>query len=413
MHGDAMNRKIYRIRIIALTFFILSILWTVPVSAEEKAGEPENLYARSAVLMDADSGRILYGKDGQNIMPMASTTKIMTCIIALEEMKESQTGEASQNAALQPKVRMGVKEGEVYYLKDLLYAMMLESYNDSAVIIAEELGGSVEAFAEKMNQKVKEIGCEHTHFVTPNGLDGKDSQGIHATTAEDLAGILRYCIMISPEKSRFLEITGTRNYQFSDVSGTRQFACTNHNAFLDMMEGALTGKTGFTADAGYCYVGALKRGDRTFIVALLACGWPDHKNYKWSDTRKLMEYGIDNYEYQEIPLNLVPDYLMVKEGFDSRSPYDGSCIVETETNERKDVLRILLNPEEQVKIETDYMNNLTAPVDKGAVVGELRCCLGDQILYRCDIVTKSSVEARSLLHCMSMVADAFCFVQMW
>lgn len=409
MHGDAMNRKTYRI--IALTILLMTWIWTVPVSAKEQVDEPDNLYARSAALMDADSGRILYGKDAQNVMPMASTTKIMTCIIALEEMKEAQTGEASQNAALQPKVRMGVKEGEVYYLKDLLYAMMLESYNDSAVVIAEELCGSVEAFADKMNRKAKEIGCEHTHFVTPNGLDGKDEEGIHATTAEDLARILRYCIRISPEKARFLEITRTRSYQFSDVSGTRQFACTNHNAFLDMMEGALTGKTGFTTDAGYCYVGALKRDDRTFVVALLACGWPSHKNYKWNDTRKLMEYGIQNYEYREIPLNLAPDYLIVRDGFDSLNPYAGSCIVKTETAEGRDSLRILLNPEEEVKVETDYAGHIAAPVEQGAAVGELRCCLDDQILYRCDIVTKASVTARSLRHCLGMVADAYCFSQ--
>lgn len=410
MYGDAMNRKIYRI--IALIFLLLNGIWTVPVSAEEEVDEPQNLYARSAILMDADSGRILYGKDEQNVMPMASTTKIMTCIIALEEMEDTQTGKASQNAALQPKVRMGVKEGEEYYLKDLLYAMMLESYNDSAVMIAEELCGSVEAFADRMNQKAKEIGCEHTHFVTPNGLDGKDNQGIHATTAEDLAVILRYCIMISPEKSRFLEITRTKSYQFSDISGKRQYVCTNHNAFLDMMEGALTGKTGFTADAGYCYVGALKRDDRTFIVALLACGWPNHKNYKWEDTRKLMEYGIENYEYREISLNLAPNHLIIKDGFDSRNPYAESCIVETETEEKRDSLRILLNPEEQVEIEADYENHITAPVKEGSTVGEFRCCIDEQILYRCDIVTKSSVKPRNLFHCMSIVVDAFCFAHM-
>ena len=146
-----------------------------------------------------------------------------------------------------------------------------------------------------MNEKAKELGCMDTHFVTPNGLDGEDEEGIHSTTAADLARIMKYCIMDSPKKEEFLKITRTASYQFGDREGKRSFSCNNHNAFLNMMEGALSGKTGFTGDAGYCYVGSLRRNDRTFIVALLACGWPNNKGYKWKDTRALMEYGLANY----------------------------------------------------------------------------------------------------------------------
>ena len=231
---------------------------------------------------------------------MASTTKIMTCILALEKQKEGQVVTASAYAAGRPKVRLGVKDQEQFYLKDLLYSLMLESHNDSAVVIAEGIAGTVEEFAKLMNGKAEELGCSDTHFVTPNGLDDSDEGGVHSTTARDLALIMRYCIMQSPCREEFLEITRTKNYQFSDVQGNRSFSCANHNAFLDMMDGALTGKTGFTSDAGYCYVGALKRDGRTFIVALLACGWPNNKSYKWADTRKLMEYGIANYQYRDV-----------------------------------------------------------------------------------------------------------------
>ena len=142
----------------------------------EEIEEPNNLYAQSAVLMDAESGRILFAKNGQEIMPMASTTKIMTCILALEKGNLADTVTATSNAVAQPKVHLGMKEGENFSLKDLLYSLMLESHNDSAVAIAEHIGGSVKKFADMMNKKAKEIGCENTYFITPNGLDEEDEK---------------------------------------------------------------------------------------------------------------------------------------------------------------------------------------------------------------------------------------------
>ena len=152
-----------------ICFFAL--LFGITTYAKE---EPEQLYAQSAVLMDADSGRILFEKNGNEQKPMASTTKIMTCILALEEGNPEDVVTASAYAERQPKVHLGVKEGERYRLQDLLYSLMLESHNDSAVMIAEHIGGSVKGFAELMNAKAKKIGCKDTYFVTPNGLDASD-----------------------------------------------------------------------------------------------------------------------------------------------------------------------------------------------------------------------------------------------
>ena len=242
---------------------------------------------------------------------MASTTKIMTCILVLESGRQEETARTSAYAASMPEVHMGAKEGESYKVRDLLYGLMLESYNDAAVILAEHVGGSTQAFAEMMNEKAREIGCENTWFITPNGLDSQEEtpegMRIHSTTAEDLARILRYCIRDSANREEFLEITRTPSYTFTDTAGTKMISCTNHNAFLSMMEGALTGKTGFTADAGYCYVGALEREGKTLIVALLGCGWPNNKNYKWADARKLMEYGLEYYTWQSFAQTEIPE----------------------------------------------------------------------------------------------------------
>lgn len=368
--------------------------------------EPTELYARSAVLMDADSGRVLFGKDADVVRPMASTTKIMTCILALEYLQEhpNRTVEVSDQAASQPKVHLGMQKGESFYLKDLLYSLMLESHNDSAVAVAEGVAGSVEEFAKKMNAKATEIGCKNTHFITPNGLDAEDAAGVHSTTAEDLAKIMRYCIMVSGEKEEFLEITRTKEYQFQDASGERTFSCHNHNAFLDMMDGALSGKTGFTADAGYCYVGSLRRDERTFIVALLACGWPDNKGYKWKDTRKLMEYGLEHYQYQEIENKEVLPDIRVVGGVDDKKPYqyclDIPVEIEKPAKKSQDLKsQILIRDGEKLKTRIKLARYWNAPVKKGEKVGKMIYYLDDCKVAEYDLKTEKAVAKRSFSWC--------------
>lgn len=336
---------------------------------------PSELYARSAVLMDADTGRVLFSKNAAEEMPMASTTKIMTCILALENGNLRDRVTASNEAAAQPEVRLGMKSGESFYLKDLLYSLMLESHNDTATAIAEHIGGSVKGFADMMNEKAREIGCTSTYFITPNGLDASDENGVHHTTASDLGLIMRYCIMQSEKKEEFLDITRTASYSFTDCSETSSYSCTNHNSFLQMMEGALTGKTGFTADAGYCYVGALRRDDRTFIVALLACGWPNNKGYKWSDTMKLMTYGLDNYMKREItvPLSESRDDFSIKaeNGYVGGFPQKESRDIKIRTEGEKQ--SILMKEGETPDVEYDLPSTVSSPVYKGQKLGMIYC----------------------------------------
>lgn len=364
--------------------------------AEENKEEPNGLHAQAAVLMDADSGRVLFSKNGEDKKAMASTTKIMTCILALEEMEEGQTVVVSANAAKQPQVHLGMQEGEKFYLKDLLYSLMLESHNDTAVAIAEGISGSVETFAKKMNEKAEELGCADTHFVTPNGLDGQDEGGVHSTTATDLARIMRYCITQSPKKEEFLTVTRTWDYHFQDADGKRNFSCTNHNAFLNMMDGALSGKTGFTADAGYCYVGALKDGDRTFVVALLACGWPNNKGYKWEDTKKLMQYGLDNYQYRKIEKQTDVSPVVVPEGVTKKSAL-GEKVKETfeVKEETQSAVSILLRNDEDIRIDTIMEEPLKLPVKKGDVVGKRVYSINGIVLEQDDIVAKKTIEEKS------------------
>lgn len=295
---------------------VSSIVQMIPAAVDMKETDgPGNLYALSAVLMDGDSGRVLYEKEGYTARPNASTTKVMTCILALEKGSGDDYVMVSENAASQPEVKLNLKEGEQYYLEDLLYSLMLKSHNDTAVAIAEHIGGSVEGFAKMMNAKAKEIGCTNTHFVTPNGLDSADAGGIHQTTARDLALIMSYAV----KNKAFLHITQTRDYSFSDITGKRQFSVHNANAFLDMTPDAISGKTGFTGNAGYCYVAACENEERKFIISLLGCGWPNNKTYKWKDAMKLLEYGKANFHketyWQEPEIPAIP----VKDGTDESS----------------------------------------------------------------------------------------------
>lgn len=368
--------------------------------------EPDNLYAQSAVLMDADSGRILFEKNGREARPMASTTKIMTCILALEEGDLSEEVAVSANAAAQPQVHLGMREGEQYRLEDLLYSLMLESHNDTAVAIAEHIAGSTEDFAALMNERAKAIGCEDTHFVTPNGLDAEDEGGVHSTTAADLARIMRYCITQSEKKEDFLRITQTESHAFSNLDGSRSFSCYNHNAFLGMMDGAISGKTGYTADAGYCYVGALKRGERTFIVALLACGWPNHKTYKWSDTKALMNYGLENYEYRNVLLDTNLGRIPVENGIAGGRGLGDTAFVELLVEEPES-LEILVSEEDEITIKATLPEILEAPVTKNTVIGKITYYLNGTPIQEFPVITSNQVDCVGYGWCLEKILERF------
>lgn len=403
-----------------------------PVNAEVRADDRKEeksttsqLYARAAVLMDADNGRILLGKNEDEALPMASTTKIMTCILALEKGDTEDVAEVSAYGAGQPKVHMGAKKGESYRIGDLLYALMLESYNDAAVIIAEYYGSqmaglsgdiashsaaeskqAVLAFTAEMTKKAKELGCKDTFFVTPNGLDGslelkKSGKSInyeHHTTAADLAAVMSYCIVKSPKKEAFLKITRTPSYTFHDrkrmesgwQEGSRTVACMNHNAFLQMMDGALTGKTGFTGKAGYCYVGALEKDKKRFTIALLACGWPNNKSWKWHDARLLYEYGLEHYDRRDIREERILPDVRVKNG--QRDSAGLEC--------REETIELLLSREDEIKVEWDVPKSLTAPVVKGEQVGRVAYFVNGELYREFPVTAAENVPEITYFYCI-------------
>ena len=407
-----------------ILFFLCLLLCTgicgrTAAQAETDGQEQQNqkdelgLYAQSAVLMDAKTGRILYGKNEGVARPMASTTKIMTCIIALEYGNLSDTVTASQNAAAQPKVHLGVYKGQTFRLEDLLYSLMLESHNDAAVMIAEHVGGSVEGFAALMNQKARDLGCSDTYFITPNGLDASREENgqmkEHSTTAADLARIMNYCIGTSPKEEEFLKITGTQSYYFTDQEGKRSYNCQNHNALLTMMSGAFSGKTGFTGGAGYSYVGALEDGGREFTIALLGCGWPPHKTYKWSDARKLFGYGMEHYQYREVYQEKTFPEIPVENGVPCSGNPGDPVVVHAGLNlkEEEKSLKLLMAEDEEVTVSEELPDTLEAPLKKGQTVGTVTYRLQGETVKTFPVYLTEDVEKITFRWCLDHVIQLF------
>ncbi len=221
------------------------------------------LGSKGVILYDATSGRILYGENIDEKLPMASTTKIMTLLVALENADLDAMVKVSKNATKAPKVKMYLSEGEEVRLENLLYALSLESFNDCAVAVAEYVGGDVETFCNMMTAKAKELGAVNTSFKTPNGLDADG----HYSTARDLAIITAYAL----QNENFVEITNTRSMTFK--SSKREYTVYNKNRLLSEYQGANGVKTGYTGLAGQCFVGAAKRGDMQLVTVVLQAGW--------------------------------------------------------------------------------------------------------------------------------------------
>lgn len=361
-----------------------------PELVETQGNVMSTLNAKYAVLMDADNRRVLFEKDGYAKAPMASTTKIMTLLVALEYGNMDDIVTISQYAASMPDVQLNMCKDEQYRLGDLVYSLMLESHNDTAVAIAEHVGGSVEGFATLMNEKAQELGAYHTHFVTPNGLDAPE----HYTTAYDLALISSYAI----ENKEFLKIVQTPTYTFYEQSKGRVFTVNNKNRFLNSYEGAIGIKTGFTGNAGYCFAGAVDYEGKHLVSVVLGCGWPPHKNYKWQDTAQLMNYGIQEYDWKKV---LIPDTSFQK------IQVTESVEQEPVTPYVKDLVALLLNKEEEVRFDVQVPKSLAAPVKKDQTVGEVTVYVNDEMYQVVPLYARESRRKRTYSYVLRQILYAY------
>ena len=245
-------------------------------------GYTEDTELHSAALFDLTGERVLYSYKAHERLYPASTTKIMTCILALENSKMNETVKFSARATALEPTKLYARTGETFYMRDLLYSLMVPSHNDTAAAIAEHISGSQSKFVSLMNKKAAQLGCTDTHFATPNGLDAGYT---HYTTASDLAKIARYAI----KKPAFRKIISTKSYSFKSLNTNRRFTVSTTNALLGNMPGVIGMKTGYTNKAGHCFVGLCQsQKGNTYISVVL--GGPN-SNARWRDSRILLNYA--------------------------------------------------------------------------------------------------------------------------
>lgn len=260
---------------------ILTIFFVVAAIGCEAvlAAAPPSVMAEAAVVMNADTGQVLFSKNPDRIMYPASTTKIMTLLIALEKGAPGNVVTVSPQAARCEGSSLDLRAGDSLDLREAEYGMMLVSGNDAAEAIAESVAGSVPAFVDLMNSKAQSIGAARTHFSNPHGLPDPVN---HFTTAYDLALITAYGL----RNPVFAQIVATRAYEVRLLNRTAFLPAGNTNKLLNTYAGATGVKTGFTNDAGECLVGSARRGDVQLITVVL------NSDYRWEDTTALLDYGF-------------------------------------------------------------------------------------------------------------------------
>ena len=267
-----------------LTLVVLSLL----ASPVWSFFSEESLTARSAFLLDLTTGQVLYQREPDLPLPPASTTKIVTAIVALESNRRGKDLlSVTKTATRVPSSKLYLRPGQTMSVEDLLYGLLLSSANDASLVLAEGIAGSVERFAEMMTDKAREIGAANSHFTNPHGLTAPE----HYSTARDMALLFNYAM----KNPTFREIVRTKTSSVSSISAgkvrkVRHIQVRNHNRLLWSFEGAIGGKTGYTHAAQKCFVGAVSRNGVTLIVSMLG------SRDLWGDTKRLLEYGLENYE---------------------------------------------------------------------------------------------------------------------
>lgn len=354
-------------------------------TAKTLNNEPK-LNSRVALVYDRSSGRILYEKNGNKQTPMASTTKIMTAIVVMENSNLSDIVTIDSKSAGTGGSRLGLKKNDKITVNDLLYGLMLRSGNDSAVALAIHIGGSIEGFAEMMNQKAKELKLINTHFVVPHGLDKEG----HYTTAYELAKIADYALKIDKIK----EIVSTKTCTIS--INNKPKIITNTNELLGSVNGVYGVKTGFTNGAGRCLVSSCKRNDLDIITVVIGA---DTKKYRTADSIKLIEYTYKNYKMIDIKNK-------IKEQFSTWQKINQQRFIinkgEKSTIDLKmqeinyDKIAIKNTQVDNIHIEINVVYNLEAPVRENQIIGNMKIMLGNEVIEVLDIYSKETIEKKNV-----------------
>lgn len=396
------------IRKILLTFLIFLLFFTsYPIYGDDLNYEEENfnineelaletssntselnLNSRSCIVLDRLSKKVLYGKNEKNKVKMASTTKIMTAIVIIENCDLNTTVEVSKKAANTGGSRLGLKTGDKITIRDLLYGLMLCSGNDAAVCLAETSAGSVAEFSELMNNKAQELGLSNTHFESPHGLDSDN----HYTTAYELAILSDYAL----KNSTFLNIVGTKNYTVTINGSSKNLS--NTNELLGNLNGVYGIKTGFTNGANRCLVTACKRGNMDIICVVLGA---DTKNFRTKDSIKLIEYSFQNFEYFNVKnfvttylsdwQNNNPNFFVIEKGLSN------SLEIKVESSlEETPVIPIKKELISNIEATVSLNNYFQAPLETNTLIGNLKLSSQGITLINFNLFSNTTIPKKQI-----------------
>ena len=397
--------KLKKIFLLFIIFVITSMLYTV--CADDVDEEDENvenyvqenvidvvsknissiptLNSRKCVIYDRTSKTVIYGKNETVKTAMASTTKIMTAIIVLENSNLKDTVTVSAKAGGTGGSRLGLKKGDKTTVNDLLYGLMLRSGNDAAVALAEHVGGSIQGFAELMNKKAEELNLNNTHFVTPHGLDDSN----HYTTALELAKLADYAM----QNQKFANIVGTKITTISINGQQRQIG--NTNELLGVLNGVVGIKTGFTNNAGRCLVTETKRDNMDIITVVLGA---DTKKDRTKDSINLINYSFNNFKMVHIKEKITNEFVNWKICNSS------SFRVEKGVSDSVDII-IQDIPFDYFPINSNHIDDfsiyiycnteLTAPLPSGSTLGYLAVSVNNQTVLTLNLYNSNSIALKS------------------
>lgn len=368
------------------------------VEAVSDSAEEPNLNSRAAIIYDRNSKEVIYGKEENTKRKMASTTKIMTCMVVLEKGELTDTVIVSKKASGTGGSRVGLKTGDKVSVQDLLYGLMLCSGNDAAVALAEHVGGSVEGFADLMNEKARQLNLSNTHFVTPHGLDNEE----HYTTAYELAIMADNAL----KNNTFSSIVGTKNITININGKPRNLS--NTNELLGSMAGVYGVKTGFTNGANRCLVTSCKRENLDIITVVLGA---DTKKFRTQDSIKLINYAMNNYKEINMENKIQEEFQKWK-----KENKDKIYINKGEKNTTEYKLEEQLNnyitikntQENDVKIEINTLNYYEAPLQEGTTIGVLTVKVSGQVKLIKNIQVAQTVEKKNMINYMKELIEKSC-----
>ena len=355
-------------------------------NGKSKIEKEIQLNSKIALIYDRASGRIVFEKNGNKQTPMASTTKIMTAIIVLENTNLKDVVTVDAKSSTIGGSRLGLKKDDKITVNDLLYGLMLRSGNDAASALAIYVGGSIQNFAEMMNNKAKELGLVNTHFVVPHGLDNEG----HYTTAYELAKITDYAL----ENDSFKKIVSTSSTSIN-INGIPK-TITNTNKLLNSVSGVYGVKTGFTNGAGRCLVTACEKNNMDFITVIIGA---DTSTIRTADTKKLIKYVEKKFELVNIKNIIEEEFEKWKKLNSCRIFVEKGCENSAELFLKEmSFEKMIIRKEDtnNIDITTNVIYYLKAPVNKMQIIGTLNVIINNENIATLEIYNKKEIRKKGI-----------------